>query len=155
MLPCQELKIFDHTPPLNQYTRQTVRKMKNYPQVVHCEAFTKSSGKNNILNKLKGNWTIFTVARRDETRCTIVKLSCWQYRDATSVPSSALSQWLVGIDAEHGPDGLSPYLFEAELQWSRGSGSLSSGPPTYPGRPGGTRSPLQGHQPVGAQNHHL
>ena len=50
MLPCQELKIFDHTPPLNQYTRQTVRKMKNYPQVVYCEAFTKRSGKNNILS---------------------------------------------------------------------------------------------------------
>ena len=26
-----------------------------------------------IVNKPKGNWTIFTVARRDETRCTIVK----------------------------------------------------------------------------------
>ena len=53
---------------------------------------------------------------------------------------SALSQWLVGIDVEHGPDGRSsPTFLEAELQRSRGSGSLSSCPPTYPGRPGGAR----------------
>ena len=35
----------------------------------------------------------------------LLMLSCWQYWDATSVPNSALSQWLVGIDVEHGPDG--------------------------------------------------
>ena len=34
-------------------------------------------------------------------------LSCWQYWDATNVPGSALSQWLVGIDVEHGLDGFS------------------------------------------------
>ena len=33
-------------------------------------------------------------------------LSCWQQWDPTSVPGSALSQWLVGIEVEHGPDGL-------------------------------------------------
>ena len=51
MLPCQELKIFDHTPPRNQYTRQPVQENEKItPQVVYCEAFTKSSGKNNILS---------------------------------------------------------------------------------------------------------
>ena len=34
-------------------------------------------------------------------------LSGWQQWDPTSVPGSALSQWLVGIDVEHGPDGRS------------------------------------------------
>ena len=37
--------------------------------------------------------------------------SCWQQWDATSVPNSALSQWLVGIDVEHGPDGCSSPTF--------------------------------------------
>ena len=36
----------------------------------------------------------------------LLMLSCWQQWDATSVPNSALSQWLVGIDVEHGPDGV-------------------------------------------------
>ena len=41
----------------------------------------------------------------------LLMLSCWQYWDATSVPGSALSQWLVGIDVEHGPDGFSSPTF--------------------------------------------
>ena len=41
----------------------------------------------------------------------LLMLSCWQYWDATSVPNSALSQWLVGIDVEHGPDGFSSPTF--------------------------------------------
>ena len=36
----------------------------------------------------------------------LLLLSCWQQWDPTSVPGSALSQWLVGIEVEHGPDGL-------------------------------------------------
>ena len=32
-------------------------------------------------------------------------LSCWQQWDASGVPGSALSQWLVGIDVDSGPDG--------------------------------------------------
>ena len=36
----------------------------------------------------------------------LLMLSCWQQWDPTSVPGSALSQWLVGIEVEHGPDGL-------------------------------------------------
>ena len=32
-------------------------------------------------------------------------LSCWQQWDAAGVPGSALSQWLVGIDVDSGPDG--------------------------------------------------
>ena len=39
-------------------------------------------------------------------RENLLMLSCWQQWDPTSVPGSALSQWLVGIDVEHGPDGL-------------------------------------------------
>ena len=38
-------------------------------------------------------------------------LSCWQQWDATSVPNSALSQWLVGIDVENRPDGRSSPTF--------------------------------------------
>ena len=38
-------------------------------------------------------------------------LSCWQQWDPTSVSSSALSQWLVGIDVEYGPDGHSSPTF--------------------------------------------
>ena len=41
----------------------------------------------------------------------LLMLSCWQHWDATSVPNSALSQWLVGIDVEHGPDGFSSPTF--------------------------------------------
>ena len=41
----------------------------------------------------------------------LLMLSCWQYWDATSVPNSALSQWLGGIDVEHGPDGFSSPTF--------------------------------------------
>ena len=41
----------------------------------------------------------------------LLMLSCWQYWDATSVPNSALSQWLVGIDVEQGPDGFSSPTF--------------------------------------------
>ena len=41
----------------------------------------------------------------------LLMLSCWQQWDATSVPNSALSQWLVGIDVEHGPDGCSSPSF--------------------------------------------
>ena len=41
----------------------------------------------------------------------LLMLSCWQQWDATSVPNSALSQWLVGIDVEHGPDGRSSPTF--------------------------------------------
>ena len=33
------------------------------------------------------------------------ELSCWQQWDAAGVPGSALSQWLVGIDVDAGPDG--------------------------------------------------
>ena len=44
-------------------------------------------------------------------RAKLLMLSCWQYWDATSVPGSALSQWLVGIDVEHGPDGFSSPTF--------------------------------------------
>ena len=32
-------------------------------------------------------------------------LSCWQQWDAAGVPGSALSQWLVGMDVDSGPDG--------------------------------------------------
>ena len=39
-------------------------------------------------------------------RKKLLLLSCWQEWDPTSVPSSALSQWLVGIEVERGPDGL-------------------------------------------------
>ena len=35
----------------------------------------------------------------------LLMLSCWQQWDPTSVSSSALSQWLVGIEVEKGPDG--------------------------------------------------
>ena len=35
----------------------------------------------------------------------LLMLSCWQQWDAAGVPSSALSQWLVGIDVDSGPDG--------------------------------------------------
>ena len=41
----------------------------------------------------------------------LLMLSCWQQWDATSVPNSALSQWLVGIEVEHGPDGRSSPTF--------------------------------------------
>ena len=41
----------------------------------------------------------------------LLMLSCWQQWDAPSVPNSALSQWLVGIDVEHGPDGRSSPTF--------------------------------------------
>ena len=36
----------------------------------------------------------------------LLMLSCWQEWNPTSVQGSALSQWLVGIEVEHGPDGL-------------------------------------------------
>ena len=36
----------------------------------------------------------------------LLMLSCWQRWDPTSVPGSAMSQWLVGIEVEHGPDGI-------------------------------------------------
>ena len=36
----------------------------------------------------------------------LLMLSCWQRWDPTSVPGSAMSQWLVGIEVEHGSDGL-------------------------------------------------
>ena len=36
----------------------------------------------------------------------LLMLSCWQQWDPTSVQGSALSQWLVGIEVEHGPDGI-------------------------------------------------
>ena len=35
----------------------------------------------------------------------LLMLSCWQQWDADGVPGSALSQWLVGIDVDSGPDG--------------------------------------------------
>ena len=35
-------------------------------------------------------------------------LSCWQQWNPISVPGSALSQWLVDIEVEVGPDGLNP-----------------------------------------------
>ena len=38
-------------------------------------------------------------------------LSCWQQWDPTGLPSSALSQWLVGIDVDYGPDGRSSPTF--------------------------------------------
>ena len=40
----------------------------------------------------------------------LLMLSCWQQWDPTSVPGSALSQWLVGIDVEHGPVSSPTYL---------------------------------------------
>ena len=43
----------------------------------------------------------------------LLLLSCWQQWDPNSVTGSAISQWLVGIDVEHGPDGLgSPTYLE-------------------------------------------
>ena len=36
----------------------------------------------------------------------LLMLSCWQQWDPISVPGSALSQWLVDIEVEFGPDGL-------------------------------------------------
>ena len=40
---------------------------------------------------------------------TLLMLSCWQQWDTTAAPSSALSQWLVDIEVDYGPDGqLSP-----------------------------------------------
>ena len=42
-------------------------------------------------------------------RETLLMLSCWQQWDTTAAPSSALSQWLVDIEVDYGPDGqLSP-----------------------------------------------
>ena len=35
----------------------------------------------------------------------LLMLSCWQQWDAAGVPGSALSQWLIGIDVDAGPDG--------------------------------------------------
>ena len=35
----------------------------------------------------------------------LLMLSCWQHWDAAAFPGSALSQWLVGIDVDSGPDG--------------------------------------------------
>ena len=35
----------------------------------------------------------------------LLMLSCWQQWDAAGVPGAALSQWLVGIDVDSGPDG--------------------------------------------------
>ena len=48
-------------------------------------------------------------------RETLLMLSCWQQWDTTAAPSSALSQWLVDIEVDYGPDGqLSPtYLNRA------------------------------------------
>ena len=44
-------------------------------------------------------------------RETLLMLSCWQQWDTTAAPSSALSQWLVDIEVDYGPDGqLSPTL---------------------------------------------
>ena len=42
----------------------------------------------------------------DPMHCWLFMLLRWQQWDPTSVPGSALSQWLVGIEVEHGPDGL-------------------------------------------------
>ena len=41
----------------------------------------------------------------------LLMLSCWQQWDPTGVPSSALSQWLLGIDVDYGPDGRSSPTF--------------------------------------------
>ena len=41
----------------------------------------------------------------------LLMLSCWQQWDSAGVPSSALSQWLVGIDVDYGPDGRSSPTF--------------------------------------------
>ena len=38
-------------------------------------------------------------------RKKLLILSCWQQWDAAGVGGSALSQWLVGIDVDSGPDG--------------------------------------------------
>ena len=39
---------------------------------------------------------------------TLLMLSCWQQWDTTAAPSSALSQWLVVIEVDYGPDGQLP-----------------------------------------------
>ena len=41
----------------------------------------------------------------------LLLLSCWQQWDPTGVQGSALSQWLVGVEVEHGPDGLDSPTF--------------------------------------------
>jgi len=41
----------------------------------------------------------------------LLLLSCWQQWDPTGVQGSALSQWLVGVDVEDGPDGLDSPTF--------------------------------------------
>ena len=41
----------------------------------------------------------------------LLLLSCWQQWDPTGVQGSALSHWLVGLDVEHGPDGLDSPTF--------------------------------------------
>ena len=41
----------------------------------------------------------------------LLLLSCWQQWDPAGVPGSALSQWLVGVEVEHGPDGLDSPTF--------------------------------------------
>ena len=38
-------------------------------------------------------------------------LSCWQQWDPAGIRGSALSQWLVGVEVEHGPDGLESPTF--------------------------------------------
>ena len=41
----------------------------------------------------------------------LLLLSCWQQWDPAGVQGSALSQWLVGVEVEHGPDGLDSPTF--------------------------------------------
>ena len=41
----------------------------------------------------------------------LLLLSCWQQWDPTGVQGSALSQWLVAVDVEHGSDGLDSPTF--------------------------------------------
>ena len=41
----------------------------------------------------------------------LLLLSCWQQWDPTGIQGSALSQWLVSVEVEHGPDGLDSPTF--------------------------------------------
>ena len=46
----------------------------------------------------------------------LLLLSCWQQWDPAGIQGSALSQWLVGVEVEHGPDGLhSPTFLKPEF----------------------------------------
>ena len=81
------------------------------PAIMHAYGGAKAGMERSLASIAAEGWIPTAAARKRvlppslSEREKLLMLLCWQQWDAAGVPGSALSQWLVGIDVDSGPDG--------------------------------------------------